>query len=157
MKIQTIIILLLVLLSSSCDSNKTYERNLKDVVGEWTLKEMSYTNDSGEYIYFENPSSSIIFTDEKSNNTEGNIDRKGVLVVDGDSIDFVYQFDFSVNYLNIVVDREKIKDKPLYTFAKMQVNDFELIDKRSIIFSNAFEIVYPTNEKLTNPVYVFER
>jgi len=39
----------------------------------------------------------------------------------------------------------------------MQVNDFELIDKRSIIFSNAFEIVYPTNEKLTNPVYVFER
>ncbi|HPR61189.1 MAG TPA: hypothetical protein PLF35_09595 [Prolixibacteraceae bacterium] len=47
MKIQTIIILLLVLLSSSCDSNKTYERNLKDVVGVWTLKEMSYTNDSG--------------------------------------------------------------------------------------------------------------
>jgi hypothetical protein len=157
MKNQTIIILLLVLLTASCDSNKIYERNLKDVVGEWTLIEMSYTNDSGEYIYSENPSSSIIFTDDKTSNTEGNIDRIGVLVVEGDSIDFEYQFAFGYNSMNIQIEHSKLENRPLYTFAKMQVNDFELIDKKSIIFSNAFEIAYPTNEKLTNPVYVFER
>jgi hypothetical protein len=157
MRNQTTIILLLLLLATSCDSNKVYERNLKDVVGEWTLKEMSYTNDSGEYIYFENPSSSIIFTDEKSNNTEGNIDRKGVLVVDGDSIDFEYQFAFGYNTMNIRIEHSVLENRPLYTFGKMQVNDFELKDKNTLIFTNLFEAAHYINVKITNPVYVFER
>jgi hypothetical protein len=146
-----------VLSITSCDSTKSYEKNLKDVLGVWTLKEMSYFNDSGEYIYFENPSSSIIFTDDKPSNTGGNIDRKGVLVVDGDSIDFEYQFAFGYNSMNIQIEHSEIENKPLYTFGKMQVNDFELKDKNTLIFTNKFEAAYFINVKITNPVYVFER
>ena len=155
MKQQIIIFMLLVLIAISCVDK--YERNLKDILGEWTLKEMTYTNESGEYVNFDNPSSLIIFIDENISNADGNFDKKGILVVDGDSIDFIYQYDFSQNVINIEVERTKIENKPLYTFGKMQVNNFELIDKKSLVFSNSFEMVYPSNEKLTNPVYVFER
>lgn len=156
MKKQIIIYMVIVLTTISCVDK--YDRNLKDILGDWTLQEMSYTSESGENVHFENPSSSIIFYDEKISSADVNLDRKGVLVVEGDSIDFVYQFDFSQNMINIDIERTKIENKPLFTLGKMHVNDFELIDKnRSLIFSNRFEIVYPTNEKLNNPVYIFVR
>jgi hypothetical protein len=155
MRKQIIIYLALVLSTISCDDK--YDRNLKDFLGEWQLKEMSYTNESGENVVLEDISSSIIFSDENISNSDGNIDKKGILIVGSDSIDFVYQFDFSQDMINIEIERTKMENRPLYTFGKMQVNNFEFSDKKSLIFSNAFEIVYPTKEKLTNPVYVFER
>lgn len=155
MKGQFIIYLLLVLSTISCGDK--YERDLKDILGEWQLKEMTYINESGEYVVLEDVSSSIIFFDENNSDDHASLDKKGILIVESDSIDFVYQFDFSQNMINIEIERSKIENKPLYTFGKMQVNDFELSGKKSLIFSNTFEMVYPTNEKLTNPLYVFER
>ncbi|MBN2807606.1 MAG: hypothetical protein JXR22_13185 [Prolixibacteraceae bacterium] len=155
MKKQIIISLLLVLTSYSCVEK--YDRNLKDILGEWKLHEMSYTKESGEYIVLTEVSSSIIFSNNTINNIDGTLEKYGTLIVDGDSVAFVYQFDFSQNKMNIDIERTALENKPLYTFGKMQVNDFELDDVNRLIFSCDFEIIYPTNEELTHTVYIFER
>ena len=82
-------------------------------------------------------------------------DKLGTLIVDGDSMEFNYQFHFSQNTINIEIEQDWIRKKPIYTFGKMQVNDFELADKKNLVFSNLFEVVYLTDEKLTDPVFVF--
>jgi hypothetical protein len=155
MKKQIIISLLLVLTTFSCVDK--YDRNLKDILGAWTLQEMSYTKESGEYVVLNEVSSSIIFSDNKIDNVDGTLDNHGTLIVDGDSIAFIYQFNFSQNQINIEIERSSVENKPLYTFGKMQVNDFEMVDDNKLIFSCDLEIVYPTNEELTHTVYTFER
>lgn len=146
----------IILLLSSCSDK--YERNLKDILGEWRLEEMSFTNELGEFEMIQNLSSTIHFTDKNlSENFDGNLDKLGQLVVESDTISFIYQFNFSTNSINIEIHRDSIAYKPLYTFGKMQVNDFELIDENKLLFSSNFEVVYPTNEKLINPLYIFVR
>ena len=156
MKKSIIIYFLLVLTCISCVDK--YDKNLKDVLGEWTLQEMSYTNSSGQYVLLDSVSSSIIFTNDNLNaNTKDqrSFDKLGTLIVDGDSMEFNYQFHFSQNTINIEIEQDWIRKKPIYTFGKMQVNDFELADKKNLVFSNLFEVVYLTDEKLTDPVFVF--
>ncbi|HKM93438.1 MAG TPA: hypothetical protein VJY41_07285 [Prolixibacteraceae bacterium] len=158
MKKPIIIYLILVLTCISCvDSTEKYERDLNDLLGQWNLQEMTYTDESEKSIVYKDVSSSIIFTNTSVSLAEGNIDRKGTLIIEDDSINFNYQFDFSQNTINIEIEQDLIRSKPLYTFGKMQGNDFELIDENKILFYSEFEYVYPSNEILTNPVYVFVR
>lgn len=152
-----ICLFLLIFLNSCIDSSEEYEKNLDDFLGEWILQQMSYTNDSDEPVTFENASSSIIFTECNISNAEGNNEKEGILVVEGDSIKFTYQFDFYQDYINIDIERTKIENKPLYTFGKVQVNYFELIGENKLLFSSDYELVYPTNEKLTAPSYIYAK
>ena len=158
MKKPIIIYFLLVLTCISCvDSTEKYQKNIKNLLGEWQLNQMTYTNETGKLIDVEQIASSIKFSDVFTTQADGNMTKKGMLYVGNDSVYFEYEFDFYSNRITIHVDRELIKDMPISTFGKVNMYDFELIDKKELIFTVDAEYVYPSNEILTSPVYVFVR
>jgi hypothetical protein len=159
MRRQFLISVLFVLFLNSCTDK--YDKNLDILLGEWILQEMTYYNEEGKLIVLDKVSSSIIFSskDLNVNSKENrNFDKLGTLIVDNDSISFVYQFDFNYNTIFIDIRYDSISQKPLYTFGKMYSYNYEIINKNELLFSadNA-EYSELSNEKLTNPVYVFER
>ncbi|HPR61190.1 MAG TPA: hypothetical protein PLF35_09600, partial [Prolixibacteraceae bacterium] len=148
----------LVLLLNSClNSMQEFNRSLKDFVGEWQLTQMTYTNEKGEHIDVEKISSTIVFRDIKVSDVESNRDREGTLFINDDSISFRYNLTPESNKINLHVHQDSLIDKPIYAIGKVNQYNYEMIDKNELIFNVDAEYVYPTNEKLTNPVYVFER
>jgi hypothetical protein len=150
--------MLLVLILSSCNSFEgKFNKKLKDIVGKWQLTQMTYTNENGEYIDVEKISSSIIFSDVPTTQVEGNLTRKGTLFIAGDSISFTFNLSPTDERINFDVNRDSLTGKPVYSIGKTYQYDYDVIDKNELVFTTDFEVVYPTNEILTNPVYVFER
>jgi uncharacterized protein YcfL len=157
MKNHYLFFLMLFFALSCIDSAEKYEKDLKELIGEWQLQQMTYTNEKGEFVNAEKVSSSIKFSNVFTTQADGNMSKSGTLYVGNDSVDFQYEFNFYDNRISIHIDRELIKDMPIFTFGKLVIYEFELIDKKELVFTTDFEYVYPTNEKLTYPVYVFKR
>ena len=158
MKQFILIIVLSVLMLSSClDGKEKFNKKLKDFIGEWQLIQMTYISETGEYIDVENLSSSIIFTDISDSQVDGNLTKRGTLYIAGDSISFTFDLDPYDNSIGFDVNRDLLIGKPIYSIGKWHHYEFELIDKKELVLTTDYELVFPTNEKLTNPVYIFKR
>ena len=138
MKNLIFIAVLLLLFSTSCDSDIT--NRLDDLSGTWKLTEMRYTDPQGALQTISDSETTIIFTKEITGNTDVDGVRYGVQDVDNEEYRFQYSIDFSTGYINILYEDGDIPgDLPIDAVGRVQVYQFEQPDDDRIIISVEYE------------------
>lgn len=156
MKKNFVVLLFLGILTISCEGN--HESKLNRMVGTWLLDKMVYENAAGKTIEVNDSKIMLILKDEDEagNKTGGN---EGSLIVDEyeESYNFTYSFDFSGNKVDLSFEPDDVENLPLEAVGKVQLYDFELINKNTLEISTDFEMVHSNNEVLKNVTYTFVR
>lgn len=156
MKKNFVVLLFLVILTISCEG--TYESKVNRMRGTWLLDKMVYENASGKTTEVNDFEITLIFKDEVDQDNNSGV-NEGTLIVDKskEPFYFTYSFDFSGNTVDLTFGPDDVENLPVEAVGKVQVYDFELINKNTLELSADFEMVHSSNEVLKNVTYTFVR
>jgi hypothetical protein len=145
-KIVYLSIVLFFTLSCKDKSERLYE----SISGTWKLETMQYTDSTGITKSINNSEIILIFD---------YIDRysshQGFQVIKNDTMEFEYFIDSNSGDLDF--KESDIMIMPLDAIGRMQVYNFNKIDRNTIEFYTDFEFDYLNNQKLYNTSYLYSK
>lgn len=123
-------ILFIFITSSSCKGE--IEKNNEDLKGIWRLETMQYKDVTGNLEFVSDANIKLVFTNNYISSWSN-----GYQIIGDDTT--VFKYDLLADECNLMFDQSDIKHLPLCGIGRVQVYNFEKIDKKTIEFSAAIE------------------
>lgn len=126
----------------SCDSDML--DRMDDMAGTWQLTEMTYTDPQGTTKTVSDSETTLTFTKEIAGGGDENVDgvRYGVQDIGEETFRYQYSVNFPQGRINILFEEGNVRREdrlPLDAIGRLQVYDFEQIDKSRIVISTPKE------------------
>jgi hypothetical protein len=148
-------LLVLTFLFISC--KKDYENDLDDVVGKWKLTGMYYSDSINQLKIVENKAIFLVFSNVSNSVDNWSRDKIGYQIIDTDTLNFSYQFDFSTLLFDISLKQTVLETMPISALGKIQVYQFQQLDMKKIEFFTENEYDYLHKQVLKNVWYQFTK
>ncbi len=141
----SITVFLIFILTVSFSCKQKHERIYDRLEGSWELKKLEYFDESGKLVTISNSSAKITFFDTR--------ERKGVLKIDNNSYNLIYNFGYE--QCNLGFDDQRVL--PIDAIGKVNVYKYRFIDKKTIEFNIDKEYDYTDKQIIYDVKYTFAK